>query len=109
MDLFDEISKVKKDFPKTKSIKKEVKKTRLNHYQLFSIWLFVIFVFLGIIFGNLFSTCKATTFFQSSCINEFNFSLMLLIWFVGLIISTIIFALGHIILLLDVIRQNLEK
>ena len=49
MDLFEEISKTKSDFPKIKSIKKEFSGKKLNLYQIFSIGLFVVFFFLGII------------------------------------------------------------
>ena len=74
MDLFEEISKTKSDFPKIKSIKKEFSGKKLNLYQIFSIGLFVVFFFLGIIFGNLFSTCKASSYyFSDTClVNEFN-------------------------------------
>ena len=65
MDLFEEISKTKSDFPKIKSIKKEFSGKKLNLYQIFSIGLFVVFFFLGIIFGNLFSTCKASSYYFS--------------------------------------------
>ncbi len=109
MDLFDEVSKEKKEFPRTKSLKKSVEKRNYNFYQLFSFWLFVIIFFLGIIFGNLFSTCKASTYyFSSNCVNQFNYSLMVLIWFVGFVISVCIFAVGHIIYLLEDINKKLN-
>ena len=59
MDLFDEISKTKQEIPKVKTIKNEVVKYKLNFYQIFAIGLFVVFFFLGIVFGNLFSNCDA--------------------------------------------------
>ena len=101
MDLFEEISKTKSDFPKIKSIKKEFSGKKLNLYQIFSIGLFVVFFFLGIIFGNLFSTCKASSYyFSDTClVNEFNFSLMVVILFIGL----------HIISLLTEISEKLSK
>ena len=111
MDLFEEISKTKSDFPKIKSIKKEFSGKKLNLYQIFSIGLFVVFFFLGIIFGNLFSTCKASAYyFSDTClVNEFNFSLMVVIWFIGLLVSIVIFSIGHIISLLTEISEKLSK
>jgi hypothetical protein len=111
MDLFEEIDKSKEDFPKVHSIKKEVDKYELNYYQIFSIIIFVVCFFLGIIFGNLFATCETTSYYYSEvCIaTEFNFSLMIGIWFISLIISTVLFAIGHIIALLGQINQKLSK
>ncbi len=111
MDLFEEISKIKSDFPKIKSIKKEFSRKKLNLYQIFSIGLFVVFFFLGIIFGNLFSTCKASSYyFSDTClVNEFNFSLMVVIWFIGFLVSIVIFSIGHIISLLTEISEKLSK
>lgn len=111
MDLFEEISKAKEDFPKVKSLTKEVKKHRLNFYQMFAVVLFIVFFFLGILFGNLFATCEAASFYYSdTClVTEFNFSLMLVIWFVSLLISLIIFAVGHIIAVLSSINEKLGK
>ncbi len=113
MDLFEEITKAKKDFPKVSvdSLSNEVKKYKFNYYQIFAIILFIIFFFLGIIFGNLFATCQTTSFYYSkTCIvTEFNFSLMLSIWFISLFVSTILFAIGHIITLLSSINNNLAK
>ena len=80
MDLFDEISKTKQEIPKVKTIKNEVVKYKLNFYQIFAIGLFIVFFFLGIVFGNLFSTCEAASYyyFSNTCVNKFNFSLMIL-------------------------------
>ena len=69
MDLFDEVSKEKKEFPRTKSLKKSVEKRNYNFYQLFSFWLFVIIFFLGIIFGNLFSKLLLIIFLLIVLIN----------------------------------------
>lgn len=111
MDLFEEISKAKQDLPKVNSLTKEVKKHKLNFYQIFAVGLFIVFFFLGILFGNLFSTCEATSFYYSdTClVTEFNFSLMLVIWFISLLISLFIFAIGHIIALLSSINEKLSK
>lgn len=111
MDLFEEISKAKQDFPKVNTALKEVRKHKLNFYQGFAGGLFIIFFFLGILFGNLFATCEATSFYYSEAclVTEFNFSLMLVIWAIGLLISVIIFAIGHIIALLVSINEKLSK
>lgn len=111
MDLFDEITKVKEDFPKVHSVKNEVRKYTLNFYQIFAICVMVLFFFLGIIFGNLFATCEATSYFYSdTClVTQFNYSVMISIWFVSLLVSVFIFAIGHIIALLKEISQKLSK
>lgn len=113
MDFFEEIALEKEDFPKVSvsSISKEVKKHKFNFYQMFAIGLFIIFFFLGIIFGNLFSTCEATSYYYSDMclVSEFNFSLMLSIWFISLLVSIIIFAIGHVITLLSGINEKLSK
>lgn len=111
MDLFDEVNKSKKDFPKAHSIKTKVSSYKLNIYQIFSIGVFIICFFLGIVFGNLFSTCTATSYFSNdTClVTEFNFAVMFGIWFIGLIVSIFIFAIGHIITILSQINEKLEK
>jgi len=111
MDLFEEISKTKEDFPKINNISKQVKKYKLNFYQIFAIGLFIVFFFLGIIFGNLFATCETASYFYSDAclVTEFNFSLMICIWFLSLLISIIIFSVGHIISLLGKINEKLSK
>ena len=109
MNLFDEISQTKKDFPKVKSITKEVKNYPLNFYQIFAIGLLICVLFLGILLGNLFSTCEASSYFYSaSCdITQFNYSIMIFIWFIGALLSIFIFAIGHIIAILSQISEKL--
>ena len=101
MDFFDEIYEQKQDFPKIHSVKKEVQSYPLNFYQIF---------FLGIIFGNLFATCQTSSYFYSdTClVTEFNFSLMIAIWFVGVLISVFFFSVGHIISLLTTISKKVS-
>ena len=110
MDFFDEIYEQKQDFPKIHSVKKEVQSYPLNFYQIFFIILFVILFFLGIIFGNLFATCQTSSYFYSdTClVTEFNFSLMIAIWFVGVLISVFFFFIGHIISLLTTISKKVS-
>lgn len=111
MDLFEEIAKNKQDFPKFHSVKNEFEKYELNFYQIFAIVIFILCFFLGIIFGNLFATCTTTSYFSSNTclVTEFNFSLMITIWFVSLLVSVFIFGMGHIISILSKINEKLNK
>ena len=111
MDLFEEIAKKKVDFPRIHSVTNEVKNQKLNFYQRFAIGIFILFFFLGIVFGNLFSTCETTSYFYSDAclVTQFNFSLMIVIWFASLLLSIGIYAIGHIIALLSEINQKLTK
>ena len=111
MDLFEEISKAKQDFPKKNAITDEFHKRTFNFYQILAITLFVVLFFLGIFLGNLFATCQASSYFYSDecLVTEFNFSVMIMVWFVGLLLSTFIYAVGHIIELLTNIDEKLSK
>ncbi|MBE6157833.1 MAG: hypothetical protein E7160_03470 [Firmicutes bacterium] len=110
MDMFVEIDKVRKDFPGFKTVTKEVSSVELNGYQKFAVIVYLICFCAGIIVGNLFPVCGSSSNFFSVCtINEFNFSLMLFIWFVSLPICLFFFAIGHIIALLTEINKKLGK
>jgi hypothetical protein len=111
MNLFDEISHAKQDFPKVNTITKEVKSHELNFYQLIAIGLFIITLCIGVVFGNLFATCEASSYFYSAActVRQFNFYLMILIWFLGGLISLFVFAIGHIIVILCEISEKLSK
>lgn len=111
MNLFDEISQMKKDFPKGKAISEEVRSYSYNFYQIFAIGLFILLFFLGIFFGNLFATCQASSFFYSDecLVTEFNFAAMIFVWFIGLLLSLFIFAIGQIIQILKSIDEKLGK
>ena len=111
MNMFDEIEKVKAELPMAKTIGKEIKKVRLNFYQIFALFTYFVVIVLGIIFGNLFPTCgTSSALYSGVCVTtEFNFSLMLCIWFVGLILCLFIFSKGHIINLLEAINRKLKK
>ena len=111
MDLFEEISKAKEELPRVDDLQDEVSQYKLNFYQIFAIGLFILFFFLGIVFGSLFSTCGATSYYYTdSCVvKEFNYSVMIAIWVASLILSVGLFAVGHIIALLGEIREKLYK
>lgn len=111
MDLFDEIHEIKEDFPKLHSVTNEVKQQELNFYQRFAVGVFILCFFLGIVFGNLFSTCETTSYFYSEAclVTEFNFSLMITIWFISLLVCIVFYAIGHIIALLSEINEKLGK
>jgi len=110
MNFFDEITKVKEDFPQVHNVKNEVKKQQLNFYQIFAIGMFIVCFFLGIVFGNLFATCQTTSYFyMDTClVREFNVSLMISIWFISLLIALFFFAIGHIIAILSDINKKLD-
>ena len=111
MELFEEISKNKQDFPKKKTITDDFSKYHFNFYQIFAIGLFILFLFLGIVFGNLFSTCQAYSYFYSNqcVVTEFNYSIMIVIWFSGAVLSIFFFAIGQIIVILKNINEKLAK
>ena len=111
MNMFEEIEKYKEELPKAKAISSQIKKFTFNFYQIFAIFTFLVIFVLGIIFGNLFPTCgSSSTLYAGVCLTtEFNFSLMLCIWFIGLILCMFIFAIGHIIQLLEAINRKLKK
>ena len=111
MNMFDEISKEKKDLPKFASFTKEVNKHEFNIYQKFGVVIFLISFIVGILLGNMFSTCGVTSsFYTTECVTrQFNFSLLLTVWFSGLAMGLFFFALGHIVYLLDEINNKLKK
>lgn len=111
MNMFEEIEKSKAQLPKANTISKEIRKFKFNFYQLFAMFTYFVIFCLGIIFGNLFPTCgTSSALYSGVCVTtEFNFSLMLCIWFFGLVVCLLVFAIGHIISLLDSINRKLKK
>ena len=111
MNMFEEISKEKKDLPKIKTITKEVNKYEFNLYQKFGVVIFLIAFVVGILLGNMFSTCGVTSsFYSTECVTrQFNFSLLLAVWFSGLAMGLFFFAIGHIVFLLDEINNKIKK
>ena len=111
MNLFDEIRAAKQDLPEKDQLSKDLKEVDFNFYQVFAISLFILFFVLGIFLGNLFATCQATSYFYSDqcMVTEFNFSMMIVIWFIGILLSVFFYAIGHIVSLLSEISQKLSK
>ncbi len=111
MNMFDEIDKLKKDFPKFKSVTNEVVKQKLNSYQIIALVIMGIGLCVGVIFGNLFPSCGTTSSLYSNICTttEFNFSLTLAIWFASFLTCVFFYGMGSIIALLDTISQKLSK
>lgn len=110
-DLFYQIDKMDKDFPKLKKIATDVTSHELNGYQVIALVIMGICLCVGIIFGNLFPSCGSTSgLYDNTCnTTEFNFSLTICIWFVGFLICLFFYAIGHIISVLESINSNLKK
>lgn len=110
-DLFYQIDKINMDFPKLKKIANDVTSRELNGYQAIALVIMGICFCLGIIFGNLFPSCGSTSgLYDSTCnTTEFNFSLTICIWFIGFLVCTFFYAIGHIISVLESINENLKK
>lgn len=109
--MFNEIDSLKVELPKLNSISKEVGKQKLNFYQKFAVITFFVIFLLAIIIGNLFPVCSVTGgILGTSCVEtEFNFSLMLFLWFTSFILCLFIFAIGHIIAILTSIDKKISK
>ena len=111
MNMFEEIDKIKTELPKAKTITNHITKYTFNGYQIFALITFFIFVCAGVILGNVFPACgSSSTLYSGACLTtEFNSFLMICVWFVGLLICLFIFAIGHIISLLESINKKLSK
>ena len=110
MNMFEDIEREKKDLPKIKSLTSEAQKYDLNMYQKFAVLLFFISIIVGIILGNSYNTCSPSiTYGSENCISQFDFSLMLEVWFAGLMVGMVFFGIGHIVYLLSDISRKLTK
>ncbi len=108
--MFEKILKEKKSLPRMKTIEKEMGKYEYNGYQKFAIVTYIICFAIGIILGNLFPTCSSTNLYTDTCVStEFNFFLMISIWFISFLLCLFFFGLGHIISLLSSINEKLMK
>ncbi len=110
-DLFDEIYDERKELPKLKKISNEVQKKReYNFYQQLAVCLFIFLFIAGVVMGNLFPACSETSALFSSCTKtEYNLSLTLLCWLFSFVFCSLIYGLGEIIKLLNVIATNTSK
>lgn len=110
MDIFDEIDKVAKDFPKLNKVAKQVKDKK-NNYQIIGYIIMGISIVLGLLFGNLFPACGSVSgfYFEECSSTEFNFSLTILIWFIGFLISVFYYGMGEVILLLRLLNEKIDK
>lgn len=110
-DLFDEIDEESKDLPKLKKISKEVQKKRnYNFYQQLAVCLFIFLFVTGVIVGNLFPACSETSELFATCTRtEYNLSLTILFWLVSFVFCSLIYGLGEIISLLNVIANNVTR
>ena len=95
-NYFNHIEKEKIDLPHINSITKKIKKIKLNGYQIIALIVFCISVYVGIVFGNLFPSCGSVSGIYDVCRGtEFNFQLMLVIWGIGFLVSTLFYGFGH--------------
>ena len=86
-DLFEQIDREKKELPKFGKKIKEIEKYPFNFYQQVAILIMIIFFFVGIILGNVFSSCINGGIYGTTCVaTQFNISLTIITWFVGFLI-----------------------
>ncbi len=109
MDLFEAIDKEKEDLPRIKSITKEVQKQKLNGYQMIAVFSFVVLFVVGILLGNLFPACEASGLFGTCAQKQYNLSLTIFVWFISFLGCVFFYAIGHIIALLTMINEKLQK
>lgn len=109
MDLFDAIDKEKEELPRLKAITKNVQKQKLNGYQVIAVVTFIILFVIGIILGNVFPACEASSLFGTCTQKQFNLSLTIFVWFLSFLGCVFFYALGHIIALLTQINEKLSK
>lgn len=110
-DLFDEIDEVRQELPKLKKISKEMGKRRnYNFYQQLAVCLFIFLFITGVILGNLFPACSETSELFATCTRtEYNLSLTLLFWLGSFVFCSIIYGLGEMIRLLNIIASNTSR
>lgn len=111
MNMFEEIEKSKAELPKVHNIERKIRKGNYNFYQIFALVCFAVILLVGVIMGNLFPSCGTSSeMYSGICLTtQFNLSLMICIWFIGFVFCLFVFAIGHIINLLDSINKKLSK
>lgn len=109
-NLFEQIDEEKHDIPKIDKTLKEVKKYKYNFYQKVSIVTMIICFFIGIILGNIFPSCISSGLYSDTCqTTEYNISLTIFFWFISFLMCMFIYAIGHIINILEKINKNLAN
>ena len=102
--------KKKKDIPKIDKALKQVKKYKYNFYQKVSILTMIICFFMGIILGNIFPSCVSSGLYSATCTTtEYNISLTIFFWFASFLLCMFIYAIGHIINILETINKNISN
>ena len=103
MDMFEEIYDVAKELPKFSSVYGDIKKNKYNVYQYLTMCIGFICFLIGIVLGNVFPACSASsTIYTDVCeATEFNILLMISIWFVSFIMCLFLYGIGEIIRLLN--------
>ena len=89
-------------------------KFRRNEIIIFiSSLLFAYFIFLfivGVILGNLFPACSETSNLFATCTKtEYNLTLTLLFWLSSFVFCSLVYGLGEVISLLNVIASNTKR
>ena len=110
-DLFDEIDEEREDLPKLKKISNEVQKKRYyNFYQQLAVCLFIFLFIAGVILGNLLPACSETSELFATCTKtEYNLTLTILFWLGSFIFCSMIYGLGEVNRLLNVIGDKVDK
>lgn len=108
-NIFDEITETKEDLPKINTITNTVTNRKLNMYQIVAcVTLFICF-FGGIVLGNIFPACGATSNLFGTCTKtEFNISIMFFFWFCSFLVCLLFYGMGHIIELLTSIDSKIR-
>ena len=89
---------------------KQVKKYKYNFYQKVSILTMIICFFMGIILGNIFPSCVSSGLYSATCTTtEYNISLTIFFWFASFLLCMFIYAIGHIINILETINKNISN
>ena len=96
---------------KKEKISKEVQKKRnYNFYQQLAVCLFIFLFIVGVILGNLFPACSGTSELFAVCTKtEYNLSLTLIFWLGSFVFCSMIYGLGEIIRLLNIIANNTSR
>lgn len=109
--LFEEIDKQKQELPELSNVTRRVLgKRKLNFYQVIAICVMAVGLVGGILIGNLFPACAETGGYFKTCTKEeFNLGLTFLSWAGTFLFALFVFAIGHIINILESIDQKIKN